>query len=163
MRLGSWGTDKFELLQLNSYNEVLCRKNQKRYNLAFTLRRSVWVLYIPGLKKPFLSQVFRSWGQWMLAHMEMAAFYFCWHHMKVAMQVLQIQEFEFHQWNVNLVWPGTCIFAEWLINHLNWSRMMSWILELGRLIAAAISIKIDVLILRTLNWAAWLPDIHWQW
>jgi hypothetical protein len=55
----------------------------------------------------------------MLAHMEMAAFYFCQHHMKVAMQVLQIQEFEFHQWNANLLWPGNCIFAEWLINHLN--------------------------------------------
>jgi hypothetical protein len=47
----------------------------------------------------------------MLAHMEMAAFYFCQHHMKLAMQVLQIQEFEFHQWNANLLWPGTCRVA----------------------------------------------------
>jgi hypothetical protein len=61
----------------------------------------------------------------MLAHMEMAAIYFCQHHMKVAMQVLQIQEFEFHQWNANLLWPGTCIFAEWLIIHLNRFRMLS--------------------------------------
>ncbi|KAG0613072.1 hypothetical protein M758_6G074600 [Ceratodon purpureus] len=31
--------------------------------------------------------------------------------------VLKIREFTFHQVNANLLWPGTCIFAEWLVKH----------------------------------------------
>nr|XP_024399928.1 protein N-terminal and lysine N-methyltransferase EFM7-like isoform X1 [Physcomitrium patens] len=45
-------------------------------------------------------------------------------------QTLKIREFSFHQVNANLLWPGTCIFAEWLIKH---STLLSGrrILELG--------------------------------
>lgn len=46
-------------------------------------------------------------------------------------QILKIREFTFHQVNANLLWPGTRIFAEWLVKHptlLPGRR----ILELGR-------------------------------
>jgi hypothetical protein len=46
--------------------------------------------------------------------------------------VLQIREFEFHQVNANLLWPGTCMFSEWLFNHLGLLNGRR-ILELGRL------------------------------
>lgn len=31
--------------------------------------------------------------------------------------ILKIREFTFHQVNANLLWPGTRIFAEWLVKH----------------------------------------------
>lgn len=46
-------------------------------------------------------------------------------------QSLKIREFAFHQVNANLLWPGTRIFAEWLIKHPNLLRGRK-ILELGR-------------------------------
>jgi len=44
--------------------------------------------------------------------------------------VLKIREFEFHQVNANLLWPGTCMFSEWLFNHLGLLNGRR-ILELG--------------------------------
>lgn len=46
-------------------------------------------------------------------------------------QSLKIREFAFHQVNANLLWPGTRIFAEWLIKHPNLLCGRK-ILELGR-------------------------------
>jgi len=47
------------------------------------------------------------------------------------LQSLKIREFAFHQVNANLLWPGTRIFAEWLIKHPNLLCGRK-ILELGR-------------------------------
>ncbi|OMP11538.1 Nicotinamide N-methyltransferase-like protein [Corchorus capsularis] len=33
---------------------------------------------------------------------------------------LLIREFSFHQFNANLLWPGTFAFAEWLVQHQSW-------------------------------------------
>ncbi|KAF9593527.1 hypothetical protein IFM89_024020 [Coptis chinensis] len=44
---------------------------------------------------------------------------------------LLIREFSFHQLNANLLWPGTFVFAEWLVEHKTWLQGRR-ILELGR-------------------------------
>ncbi|OMO97562.1 Nicotinamide N-methyltransferase-like protein [Corchorus olitorius] len=33
---------------------------------------------------------------------------------------LLIREFSFHQFNANLLWPGTFAFTEWLVQHQSW-------------------------------------------
>nr|GMD44955.1 protein N-terminal and lysine N-methyltransferase efm7-like isoform X1 [Ipomoea batatas] len=43
---------------------------------------------------------------------------------------LLIREFDFHELNANLLWPGTFAFAEWLVEHRSWLEGRR-ILELG--------------------------------
>ncbi|XP_057520014.1 uncharacterized protein LOC130800475 isoform X2 [Amaranthus tricolor] len=43
---------------------------------------------------------------------------------------LIIREFSFHQFNANLLWPGTFAFAEWLVQHRAWIEGKH-IIELG--------------------------------
>ena len=47
------------------------------------------------------------------------------------LQELIIREFSFHQFNANLLWPGTFAFAEWLVQHRAWIEGKH-IIELGR-------------------------------
>ena len=47
------------------------------------------------------------------------------------LQELLIREFNFHELNANLLWPGTFSFAEWLVEHKSWIEGRRTI-ELGR-------------------------------